>query len=75
MDMVGLNPDRYRTSMVPLDITILAVSQTAGAVSASVVAVRPGRAVIHLQLNFPLAPSEDPVQAAYDEALSYLDIA
>ncbi len=73
--MVGLNPDRYRTSMVPLDITILAVSQTAGAVSASVVAVRPGRAVIHLQLNFPLAPSEDPVQAAYDEALSYLDIA
>lgn len=75
MNIVGFSSDRYLRYMVSLDITIFFVRQTAGTASASVLAVRPGRAVIHLQLEFPLAPSEDPVQAAYDEALAYLDIA
>lgn len=61
--------------MVPLDITILFVNLKADAVSAVVLAERPGRAWIRLQLHFPLAPDHDPVQATYDEALAYLDIA
>lgn len=75
MDIVGLNRNAYLTKMVRLEITVLFVRHAAGAVSATVLAVRPGRAVINMELEFPLAMDQDPVQATYDEALAYLDIA